>query len=53
MHVVCADLLCVVCVRLFSTVKTGSSRPMFFKSLCLMSTPEGLASINCQLTKII
>ena len=53
MHVVFTDLLCVVRIGLlsaeFSTVNTGSSRPMFWKPLCLMSTPEGLATINYQL----
>ena len=33
MHVVCTDLLCVVCIGLlsaeFSTVNTGLGRPMF------------------------
>ena len=33
MHVVCTDLLCVVCIRSlsaeFSTVSTGLGRPMF------------------------
>ena len=33
MHVVCTDLVCVVCIRLlsteFSTVNTGLGRPMF------------------------
>ena len=46
-HVVCADLLCVVCIGLlfadFSTVNTGVGRPMFWKPLCLSSTPERLA----------
>ena len=53
-HVVCTDLLCVQCIGLlsaeFSTVNTGLSGSMFWKSLCLMSTPEGLATINYQLT---
>ena len=35
MHVVCTDLLCVVCIGLlsaeFSTVNTGLSRPMLWK----------------------
>ena len=35
MHVVCTDLLCVVCIGLlsaeFSTVNTGLGRPMFWK----------------------
>ena len=43
-HVVCTDLLCVVCIGLlcaeFSTVSTGLGRPMFWKLLCLLSTPE-------------
>ena len=54
MHVVCTHLLCVVCILLlsveFSAVNTGSARPMFWKPLCLLSTPEGLATTNCQLT---
>ena len=43
MHVVCTDLLCVACIGLlsagFSTVNTGLGRPMFWKPLCLLSTP--------------
>ena len=54
MHVVCTDLLCVACIGLlsaeFSTVNTGLGRPMFWKPLCLLSTPEGLATANYQLT---
>ena len=54
MHVVCTDLLCVVCIRLlsaeFSTVNTGLGRPMLLEPLCPLSTPEGLATINYQLT---
>ena len=50
MHVVCTDLLCVVCIGLlavqFSTVNTGLGRPMFWKPLCLLSTPEGVAATN-------
>ena len=50
MHVVCTDLLCVVSIGLlsaeFSTVNTGSGRPMFWKPLCLLNTPEGLAASN-------
>ena len=53
MHVVCADLLCVVCIGLlsvqFSTVNTGLDRPMFWKPLYLLSTHEGLATTNYQL----
>ena len=56
MHAVCTDLLCVVCIGLlsseFSTVNTGLGRPMFWKPLCLLSTPKGLATTNCQLTQI-
>ena len=52
MHVVCTDLLCVVCIGLlsveFSTVNTGLGRPMFWKPLC--PAPEGLAIKNYQLT---
>ena len=47
-------LLCVVCSGLlaaeFSTVNTGLARPMFWKPLCLLSTPEGLATTKYQLT---
>ena len=55
MHAVCLDLLCVVCIGLlsaeFSTVTTGLCRLMFWKPLCLLSTPEGRpATINYQLT---
>ena len=34
----------------FLTVQTGLGRPMFWKPLCLLSTPKGLATTNCQLT---
>ena len=54
MYVVCRDLLCVVCIGLlsaeFSTVNTGLGKPMFWKPLCLLSAPEGLATTNYQLT---
>ena len=54
MHVVCTDLLCVVCIGLlyaeFSTVNTGLGRPMFWKPLCLLSVPEVLVTTNYQLT---
>ena len=55
MHAVCLDLLCVVCIGLlsaeFSTMNTGLGRPMFWKPLCLLSTPDGrLATINYQPT---
>ena len=47
MHVVCTDLLCVVCIGLLSaelsTVNTELSRPMFWKPL---STREDLATSN-------
>ena len=56
MHVMCLDLLSVVFIGLlsaeFSTVNTGLGRPMFWKPLCLLSTPEGLAATNYQLTYI-
>ena len=43
MHVVCRDLLCVLCIGLlsaeFSTVNTGLDRPTLWKPLCLLSTP--------------
>ena len=52
---VCLDLLCVVCIGLlsgeFSTVNTELGRPMFWRPLCLLSTPEGRpATINYQRT---
>ena len=54
MHLVCTDLLCVVCIGLlsaeFSTVNTRLGRSMFWKPLCLLSTPEGLAATKFQLT---
>ena len=54
MHVVCTDLLCVVCIGLlsvqFSTVNAVLGRHMFWKPLCLLSTPKGLATTNYQLT---
>ena len=54
MHLLCTDLLCVVCVGLlsaeFSTVNPGFGRPMFWKPLCLLSGTEDLASTNYQLT---
>ena len=50
----CTYKLCVVCIGLlsadFSTVNTGLGRPMFWKPLCLLSTPEGLATTNYQVT---
>ena len=54
MHVVCTDLKGVVCIGLLfaesSTVNTRLGRPMFWKPLCLLSTPEGLATTDYQLT---
>ena len=54
MHVVCTGLPCAMCIGLlsaeFSTVNTGLGRPMFWKPLCLLSTAEGLATTNYQLT---
>ena len=51
MHVVRTDLLCVVCIGLlsaeFSTVNTGLSRPMFWKPLWLLSTPEAYRFTVC------
>ena len=56
MHVVCTDLLCVVCIGLlsveFSTVNIGLGRPIFLKLLCLLSASQGLATTNYQLTQI-
>ena len=53
-NMLCTDSLFVVCIGLlsaeFSTVNTGLGWPMFWKLLCLLSTPEGLATINYQLT---
>ena len=50
MHVVCTDLMCVSCTGLssaeFSTVNTGLGRPMFWRPLCLLPAPEGLAITN-------
>ena len=34
----------------FSTVNTGFGGPMFWKPLCLVRTPEGLATSNYLLT---
>ena len=45
MHVVCIGLLSAE----FSAVNTGLGRPMFWKPLCLLITPEGLATTNYQL----
>ena len=54
MHVVCTDLLCAVCIGLlsaeFSAVNTGLGRLMLWKPVCLLSTPEGLATTSYQLT---
>ena len=51
---VCTDLLCVACIGLlsaeFSTVNTALGRPIFWKPLCLLSTPEGVATTHYQLT---
>ena len=56
MHVVCTDLLRVACIGLlsaeFSVVNTGLGRAMFWKLLCLLSTPGGLATTNYKLTLI-
>ena len=53
-HVLCTDLPCAVCIGLLtaelSTVNTGLGRPMFWKPLCLLNTPEVLATTNYQLT---
>ena len=48
MHVVCTDLMCVVCLLAaeFLTVNTGLGRPVF-GNLCLLSIPE-----VCKLTQI-
>ena len=51
---VTVQIYCVVCIRLlsaeFSTVNTRLGGPMFWKPLCLVSTPEGLATTKYQLT---
>ena len=48
--ILCVQIYCVVCTGLlfaeFSTVNTGLGRPMFWKPLCLLSAPEGLATTN-------
>ena len=50
----CTDLMCAACIGLssaeFSLVNTGLGRHMFWKPLCLLSTPEGLATTNYQIT---
>ena len=50
----CVQIYCVVCIGLLSaeflTVNTGLGKPMLWKPLCLLSTPEGLATTNYQLT---
>ena len=51
----CVQIYCVLCVLdyyllNFLTVNTGLGRPMFWKSLCLLRTLEGLAPTNFQLT---
>ena len=54
MHAVCTNLLCVACIGLvsaeFSAVNTRLGRPSLWKPLCLLSTPEGLATTNYQIT---
>ena len=54
MHVVCTDLLCAAYIGLLtaesSNVNTGLGRPMFWKPLCLLHTPQGMATTNYQLT---
>ena len=56
MYVVCTDLVCAVCIGLLSaeflTVDIGLDMPMFWKPLCLLSTPEGLDTTTYQLTLI-
>ena len=57
MHVVCTGLLCVLCIGLLSaklsTVNTGLGRPMLWKPLCLLSTPEGLATTTINIRRLI
>ena len=57
MSVVCTDLLCVVCIGLLSaelsTVNTGLDRLMFWKLLCLLSAPEGLATTTINLHRLL
>ena len=54
MHVACTDLLCVVCIGSlsaeFSSANIGLGRPIFWKPLCLLSGPEGLATMTYQPT---
>ena len=52
MHVVCTEFILYIGLLSaeFSTVNTELGRPMFCKPLCMLSTPEGLATINYQLT---
>ena len=42
--------VCCVCIGLLSAeflaVNTGLGRPMFWKPLCLLSAPEGLAGYH-------
>ena len=57
MHDVCTGLLCVVCIGLLpaklSTVNTGLGRLTFWKPLCLLSTPEGLAATTINLHRLL
>ena len=46
---VCIGLLCTD----FSTVNTRLGRPMLWKPLCLLSTPEGLATTNYQYIRLL
>ena len=49
MHVVCTGLMCCVhwiIIAGISTVNTGLGRPMLWKPLCLLITPEGLATTS-------
>ena len=53
MHVVCTGFLCVVYIGLLSAEFSTACEyriGMIWKPLCLLSTPEGLATINYQLT---
>ena len=51
LEAICVTQVCVFYI-IDLTVNTGLNRPMFWKPLCLLSTPEGLDTINYQLTLI-
>ena len=53
----CVQVCCVLCIGLLtaelSTVNTGWGRPMLWKPLCLLSTPEGLATTTINIRRLI